>query len=330
MNMAIDNFSERRTDSQSNIDSQSTESLEKYTVLAIDDDIAITNAFKRGFRKDFNILTAGSVLEALKILVENPSVDLILTDYHMPGLNGAQGVSVIRETLGHSNTPIVMVTGENSHASQNEAFESGVIDFVSKPILFPSLAQKIKNICNERQIKKQLEDLAFKDALTGLFNRRSLMPYLERELNRCKRLGHHCSVVTLDIDHFKSINDNYGHDVGDQALKLVSKTFTHFFQRTVDYVSRLGGEEFVLVLSNAESLTAQEQLQECRNAIKKIRLVVNGEEVDRVISLSAGGITVAPTSNIRDHEILLKASDNLLFQAKKTRDAQVWDNFLGN
>lgn len=328
--MATNHFSERRTDYQSKTVSQSAENLEKYTVLAIDDDIAITNALKRGIRKDFKILTANSVLDGIKILVENSSVDLILTDYHMPGLNGAQGISLIREIHGHSHTPIVMVTSENSNDSQNEAFEYGVIDFVSKPILFPSLAQKIKNICNERQIKKQLEDLAFKDDLTGLFNRRSLMPYLERELNRCKRLGHYCSVVTLDIDHFKSVNDDYGHDVGDQALKLVSDTLLNYFQRTVDYVARLGGEEFVLVLSNIESLNVQEQLQECRNAIKKIRLVANDKEVDRVISISAGGITVAPTSNIRNHEILLKASDTLLYQAKKTRDAQVWDNFLGN
>lgn len=324
MNLHMQEFKERR-DAPSPL-----ASAEKYTVLAIDDDIAIIGALKRAFRKDFNILTAYSVNEALSVLTADDSIDLIITDYHMPEIKGTEGVDLIRQIKGYSQTPIIMVTGENSHDSQTEAFETGIIDFVSKPILFPALAQKIKNTCNEIQVKRQLEDLAFKDPLTNLYNRRSMQTYFDRELNRCKRLGHECSVVVLDIDHFKSINDNYGHDIGDQALKLISNLLLRYFQRTIDYVARLGGEEFVLILSQTESSNAQTQLQEFRNSVKNIRLVSDGKELNRVISISAGGVTLSPNSNIRDPESLLKAADKLLYEAKKTRDTQVWDFFKGN
>ena len=265
-----------------------------------------------------------STEEALDILRGNEPVDIVLLDVQMPGINGFEAIPLIREIDAHRMTPIIMLTGDSSHESHHRGLLLGASDYVFKPVSPDILRLRLKLHGENAQMRVQLEQLASTDTLTNLLNRRGLNDALERELARCRRSSLPISLTIIDIDHFKQVNDRYGHASGDSVLKTVARLLSAHFKRATDTVARLGGEEFVIACSDLDSEEFLDRLQSCRDVIKTTLFDVESSDSIHV-TVSAGATTLVPEEE--PHFLMarmLGVADQNLYKAKETRDTQVW------
>jgi len=129
----------------------------------------------------------------------------------------------------------------------------------------------------------------------------------------------------IDIDHFKNINDNFGHSVGDQAIRMIADAIREYFQRGTDVLARFGGEEFIVAAIEMNAEEIQQRMDTFRESVKQRRLIVNDQSLDHVITVSVGGITLIPNDDIDMLDNLIERADKCLYRAKQTRDTQVWD-----
>ena len=167
------------------------------------------------------------------------------------------------------------------------------------------------------RLKQELEELSFKDGLTGVANRRLFDSVLEAEWENARRMRLPLSMILLDIDYFKQYNDRYGHIRGDDCLKQVAKALSGAGARARDFFGRFGGEEFVLVLPETDAKAAQQIAERCRNLIFKLQIPHEASAVGQLLTISLGVGTLIPT---RDDQPLafIERVDQLLYRAKES------------
>ncbi len=161
----------------------------------------------------------------------------------------------------------------------------------------------------------QLHALAFQDGLTGIANRRHFNERLQKEWRDCRRHQTHLALLIIDIDHFKLFNDHYGHQAGDDCLKLVAKALQERLWRAHDVVARYGGEEFVCLLPNCEPVHAKAKAEQLRMAIEALGIPHAASPVNSMVTISIGIATLVPENNSYPEQ-LLTASDKALYAAK--------------
>ena len=178
--------------------------------------------------------------------------DLILLDLQMPGMDGFEVMAGLNAIETEAYAPVLAITAQPGYKLR--ALASGAKDFISKPYDLIEVKTRIHNMLELRLIYKklmatnrELETLALKDALTGVANRRLLMDRMEHAMRNSARTGDHCALMFMDMDHFKALNDSYGHDAGDHVLKQAAARL-QVCVREGDTVARLGGDEFVVLL----------------------------------------------------------------------------------
>ena len=242
--------------------------------------------------------------------------DLILLDLNMPGKDGFQVIEELKKLKSEGYVPILVITAQSDH--KLEALTAGAKDFISKPFDLMEAKVRIHNMLEVRLIYKQLEEYsrsmeswAMHDSLTGLPNRRLLMDRLSLAIAHAHRRKCTSTVIYLDLDGFKQINDNLGHDVGDQLLKIVAERLSAAV-RQEDTVARFGGDEFVLVLWELSSADALDTL------ISKVLMAVsqpyhiNGQIIHMTAS---AGVSIYP-ANGENLEMLIKKADIALYESK--------------
>lgn len=258
--------------------------------------------------------------QALDVLSSESAPRLALLDWMMPVMDGPTVVQHLRqEEFGHY-TYVVMLTAKTDAEDLVSAFTSGIDDFLTKPFNEDELHQRLRAgqriIDLQDQLNKTLEKLKFQathDALTGIWNRRAIIKALERELDRAKRNSESpeaTSVVMLDLDRFKAINDKWGHLAGDAALKLASEVIRNSL-RSYDYVGRYGGEEFVVILPSTARTQVEVVVERIRSNIEKTPVVFNGQSISLTASLG-----VATAQDNFDVEQLVKQADTAMYHAK--------------
>jgi diguanylate cyclase (GGDEF)-like protein len=174
-------------------------------------------------------------------------------------------------------------------------------------------------------LQKELEELSFKDGLTGIANRRMFDSVMDMEWTNGRRNHQPLSLIILDIDYFKQYNDHYGHIKGDDCLRLVAKTLSGAATRSKDFLARLGGEEFVLVLPETGDTAAKKIAGRCRDLIAKRRIPHEKSEVGEILTISLGVGTVIPSRNI-EPMAFVEMVDKLLYKAKENgRDRAEYD-----
>jgi len=263
-------------------------------MLLVDDDPDFAKVFQISLRADkrvsFSIETAHRLEAALKILQEK-TFQLILLDL---GLPDSQGLGTFEKiSAAHPEIACVILSGTDDEALALEAVKKGAQDYVVKGDVRGEMLARILSYALERHHQKQqmeelnerLEKLSFLDPLTQLLNRRGLQRMLSRELEISGREGANLSVILLDLDNFKPINDTFGHAVGDIVLQEISKILKATI-RTTDYVSRVGGDEFIILLPNT-------RLAEGIHFSERIRLAISQTTV-----VVAGGQTVKATASL--------------------------------
>ena len=285
-----------------------------YRVLIIEDCESLALAYSI-FLKRANIETKviSNPLQSLQAIVEFQP-ELILLDMYMPECSGSELAKVIRQQNHYDGVPIVFLSAEIDREKQLDALSLGGDDFLTKPISAQHLVTAVR-IRAERY--RELRSHMIRDSLTGLYNHTRTEEQLMMEISRSLRENKPLCYVMIDVDHFKSVNDNYGHAVGDQVLKRLSRLLTQTLRKT-DVVGRYGGEEFAIILGNTDDLTARKIIEKIRIAFEQI--VHQTCDGDFNVSFSAG---IAEFPRYNNGKRLHEAADRALYAAKKAGRNQV-------
>ncbi len=280
-------------------------------VVVVDDDRAMRQMIHKVLASSgFRVEQAEDGAQALN-LCTRLMPDIVLMDALMPVMDGFEACARLRQQPGTENIPVLMVTGLNDEQSVDKAMKAGASDFITKPIYWPLLLQRLRHILANQRAEQQIKHLAYHDTLTGLPNRMLFHDRLQQALNQAVREGHIMGVMFLDLDRFKIINDTLGHDVGDELLKAVSQRLVNCI-RQGDTVVRLGGDEFTIILpviAKAEdaALVAQKILTTLAEPFP-----LNHQELHITSSI---GISLYPDDGTNT-QTLIKNADIAMYRAK--------------
>jgi diguanylate cyclase (GGDEF)-like protein len=246
-------------------------------------------------------------------------MDLIICDVVMPRLDGFRFLSMARAREELRTIPIIFLTARDDRNSKLQGLEQGASDYITKPFDSAEMVARVRIHLQIRQLQEELKQVNAKlmlvshtDHLTGLHNRRYLMDVLERELSRVQRSGSFLSLLILDIDHFKDINDQYGHQGGDIVLSEAASVFRTEL-RVYDTAARYGGDEFIAVIPGASLSEAMAVAERIRFAVEKSRFAERMEDVKITVSI---GVSVYPSSGIETVEDFIREADGALYRAK--------------
>ena len=292
------------------------------SVLVIDDSPGARHQILDGLKSAdlFQIYhEAESVIDGFKIALSE-SLDVILCDLDMPGMDGFKFLSMIKTRKELQDIPVILVTGVNEQESKIRGLERGASDYLTKPydpaelIARVKVQLKIKTLQDSLKKSNQaLMELSNTDPLTHLSNRRFLMKTLEKELQRCERSQKPMALIMVDVDHFKPVNDTYGHQQGDVVLQtLADQMKAHL--RDYDLAARFGGEEFALVLPETALAEAVQVAERLRVAISELRIPTDHDEIRLTISL---GVATYPHPKVRTVDNLILEADRALYNAKE-------------
>jgi diguanylate cyclase (GGDEF)-like protein len=283
-------------------------------VLLVDDDPLLAEVYAEALRAaDMSVSIVSDPTEALSRL-NMVLPDLILMDVQMPGVDGIELARMIRQSRRHLSLPIIFLSGEQDASRQMQARRFGGDDFIAKPIEPLRLASLVR-LKAERS--GALRSMMERDSLSGLYNYGRFKDRLSHEIERCRRTGGEFSLAMIDLDHFKHINDRFGHLIGDNIIRALSNTLTVGLRR-IDVIGRYGGEEFGVILLETPPLAA-------RLAIDKLRERFAGLPFEAIGStfgatFSAG---IAGSRTYSEVNPLMAAADQALYAAKHAGRNQV-------
>jgi two-component system, cell cycle response regulator len=264
-------------------------------------------------REGYKVVTAANGLEALEKL-DQDKVHIALSDIMMPKMDGFELINRIRSNSALRHIYIILITARIQEGDRVRGLDIGADDYITKPFSFSELLARVRVGSRVVQYQQHLEYQTQIDSLTGLFNRRAFEKKIGEEFERSKRYGHPLSVVILDIDNFKKINDTYGHHGGDAALVKISEILRERSRRS-DFPSRFGGEEFVLVLPETDEDSAIQVAKKFHEEIKSCSFGT----VDKPFLLTVSmGLTSTAAKDYSDWRDMVADADSALYQAKNT------------
>ncbi|WP_184393685.1 diguanylate cyclase [Rhizobium sp. BK650] len=261
--------------------------------------------------QQYIVVEANSGLEALAALEAYSDIELVVTDHHMPDMSGYELTRRIRHRFGSDKMRVIGVSSSNDRMLSASFLKAGASDFVYRPFVAEELQCRIANNVETLTQMRQLRAAAACDYLTGLYNRRYFYDNGPKLVNECLRLKMPSAVAILDIDHFKRLNDTYGHEIGDRVLKAVADRLHTIFEGSDNLLSRLGGEEFAILFPQMDSLAATKLCDEIRSEISRLRVAADDEELAVTVSIG-----VAEIAGYETFENYLNAADQFLYMAK--------------
>lgn len=283
------------------------------SVLVVDDAKAARNDLVDFLmRQNYRVVEARTGYEALQRLAQDASIEMVITDYYMPDMDGYELTKAIRASYSSERLRIIGVSASADRRLSAQFLKAGASDFLYRPFVPEELQCRINNTVETLMQLKHLRDLAERDPLTGLFNRRAFFERADKQLQRLNvdfiRAG---AIAILDIDHFKQINDNFGHDSGDIVLKQIASILHDHARQEAYLLARLGGEEFVLLFPNR---TLQESQSLCEAVLAGIR--TSDIVVDDTSIRVTGSIGLSMLNQNEPLNNQLHAADQMLYLAK--------------
>jgi diguanylate cyclase (GGDEF)-like protein len=274
-------------------------------------------------QEGYPFITATNGREALEYFKISP-FQIVITDWLMPEMDGTDLCRAIRGLAGDNYTFLILQTSRNSPDALVEGLGAGADDYIIKPTNPAELKVRLKGARRildlEKSLRESLAELrehSIRDPLTGAYNRGYLDQQLEHEIQRASRYRHPLSLIMCDLDHFKLVNDTYGHQVGDQVLQRCVVTLRDSFRHKIDWVARYGGEEFVIVLPETDA-------SGCQVVAERMRIMIAfcpEEEVNKTIRVSAsfGTVSLLPDvePNNRSASDLIQRADKCMYLAKQ-------------
>ncbi|MBT8340403.1 MAG: diguanylate cyclase [Desulfatitalea sp.] len=296
-----------------------------FPILIVDDDVVSRTVVQKYLHKaGFKVIPAFNGKEAIA-LFDQHFCPIVLTDWMMPELDGPQLCRMIRERETAGYVFIILITSRDSKTDIVSGLEAGADDYLTKPIDRDELVARIKTgiriLKLEQSLKQANEEirlLSITDPLTGCFNRTFLGDRLSQEIIRAQRYRRPLALIMTDIDHFKQVNDTYGHQAGDLVLKTFANCMVEQVRNQVDWVVRYGGEEFLIVLPETDSAGAGNLAERLRRRIEEMR--IQYEQADIRITASFGVSCI----NLRQKDVshltmeqIINQSDEQLYRSKR-------------
>lgn len=277
------------------------------SILIVDDDEEITIVLEKILRNlGFSVRSVFRGKDALQSLNKMPFT-FLLTDMRMPNMDGLELIRKVSSSFPDVN--IIAMTGYSEGYRYIDALNSGAVDFIKKPFESEELEAKIRRIINERNLRQELNRLSITDALTGLFNQRHFYTRLKEEVMRAKRQHHPLAMILLDLDNFKEYNDAHGHLAGDDILRKVGQLISDSIREGVDTGYRYGGDEFAVILIDANLAIAKGIGNRIETSLKKINI-----ETSMGFTIFSKGMT--------DKDFVLKADKDLYTAKMKRKNIQ--------
>ncbi len=298
----------------------------KDRILIVDDSKSLRQEIREvlenaGIEADF--FEAGNGLEGFKILLDHP-VDLVFCDLVMPQIDGAKFLQMRASRPYLLEIPVLMLTAIGDIDQKIKVLSQGANDYITKPfhpgelVARAQVHLKIKHLQDElRQKNALLVELSTTDSLTKIYNRRHFLELARKEFERSSRMGLQLTMLILDVDHFKTINDTYGHQAGDEVLLAVCKVVDNSL-RDYDIFGRYGGDEFTIIFPQTELIQSMKVAERLENSVQELRI-----DCVRNHKLSLSGGLAAKTSTHKDLESLIKDADEALYRAKQTGRARI-------
>lgn len=281
------------------------------TILIVDDSFtSLRHMDKLLARRNFNVLMAKNGVIALKVLEKNPAIKIIITDHEMPQMDGIELTHRIRDKYSKGIKNIIGVSSlSESHIHASRFLKNGADDFIRKPYSDSEFYCRVMQSIEVLDYIELQKKTANTDFLTGLPNRRFFFDTINSNSYQKRMLSENHAIAILDIDHFKKINDIYGHEVGDIALKEFGYLITSFFES--DLNARVGGEEFAISIFTKSKQQIEEKLNSFRLAVEKNKITANNKTLKFTVSIG-----VAYNSNA-DTDAKLVTADEALYLSKK-------------
>lgn len=276
----------------------------KENLLIVDDEIEIGKIVQDLLAKlGFNTGFAGNGKNALDKL-RNKDYTFLITDINIPKLNGIELIKIVKKEIPRIN--IIAMTGYDKDYTYMDVINAGATDFISKPFKIDEMEAKIKRILIETSTRDELARLSITDNLTSLYNQRHFYNRLKEEIERANRQKHPLSLILLDLDNFKYFNDKYGHLAGDQMLAGAGKVILSNIRDSVDTAFRYGGDEFAVILVEADSEIAQTISERLRK----------GFQQDSAVTASIGLATYEKGMELNE---LIGLADKDLYSTKNNK-----------
>lgn len=285
------------------------------TVLIIDDDATTIRLLAEALSSLYEIVISTTAEDGIKqAQISNP--DLILLDIVMPDMDGFEVCRRLKTDPQTQPIPVIFISALDEPSKQMTGFALGAVDYVAKPINIPILRARVKTHVRFYLQSKLLATLATTDSLTRLANRRKFDETIDLELKRAQREQSSLGLLIVDIDDFKAYNDHYGHGKGDDCLILVAKLLSRCVSRGSDLVSRLGGEEFAIILPDTDA-------QGVQNIAARIIEKCTDEAIEHVhsrtqnyLTVSIGATVIVPKDGEGLARSMLECADRALYEAK--------------
>lgn len=315
----------------------------QFNILVVDDTPANLQLLcsllrRRGY--EVRAVTSGQL--ALNLIKTNPP-ELILLDICMPQIDGYQVCQQLKANAETSEIPVIFISALDELPDKVKAFEAGGVDYITKPFQIPEVVARVETHLTLRRLQRQLQmqnellqrevrdrlaaeaalqtanqelqRLAHSDSLTHVANRRRFDEYLNQEWQRMVRESQPLGLILCDVDFFKTYNDTYGHQIGDECLCKVADAICNAAKRAIDLVARYGGEEFAVILPNTPKMGALQVAQEIQHRVRQLHMVHETSQVNPFVTLSLGISVMVPMIGKEPTE-LIAAADRALYKAK--------------
>ena len=285
-------------------------------ILVVEDDVDVTKLLIDFLAKSGFKAKSANCAEAAEVILKNNEIDLVLTDIKLPGTDGIKLTKKIKKKY---NLDVIVMTGYSSEYSYEDAIKNGASDLIFKPVKLNELILRVNRVTKERSLLderdkmiEKLKRLTIEDSVTGLYNSRHFFEQLDKEIKRSDRYLHPISLIFIDIDNFKEINDNYGHMIGDKVLTLIADRIKSCL-RSNDGAYRFAGDEFTVILPETTSYEAKFVADRILSEIKNDSFVIKEKEILKITP----SIGIAEYQRNEGQQQFVHRADVTMYEAKR-------------
>ncbi|OYR22982.1 diguanylate cyclase [Brucella thiophenivorans] len=289
---------------------------DRATILIVDDEVSNIEIMNAVLEDYYQVSFATSGEQALEV-ARSVLPDLVLLDVMMPGVDGYEVCSRLKNDGLLADVPVIFTTALDDQYAEVRGLSLGAIDYVTKPINPVILKARVSNHIGLKRLRDHLSEMAITDALTGLNNRRQLEIILTAEISRLSPAAAWLSVIMVDIDFFKLFNDTYGHPEGDRCITMVAAVLARTVNKVSGMTARYGGEEFACVLPGSDPNSALATAKEIQLQIQSLNIPHPGSPVGPTVTVSIG-IASDRTHPEVGSFLWLQNADQQLYISKRT------------
>lgn len=287
-----------------------------FSILVVDDDRSNLDVLTHILKSQYTVQVAKSGISALKRARELQP-DLILLDIVMPDMNGFEVLAELKGSDETRHIPVIFITGLTQSEDEEKGFLLGAVDYIVKPFKTAIVKARVRTHLRIVKQIQTIERLCMIDALTDIPNRRSFDQQSSVEWKRATRDKQPLSLLIIDVDHFKVFNDTYGHPQGDVVLQAIGQMLHKFLKRPADFASRIGGEEFAVLLPNTRPEDVAHLAEELRATAEALQVHSLDSGPPLSVTISIGVASAVPEHGMQLSDFIALA-DEALYSAKNT------------